>query len=45
MLTFSKRGSEAERQMHAVIFYLTTFGHIDGDFDAAEKEYVRGYIR
>ena len=45
MLTFSKRGSEAERQMYAVIFYLTTFGHIDGDFDEREKAYVRDYIR
>ena len=31
--------------MHAVIFYLTTFGYIDGDFDETEKEYVRNYIR
>lgn len=45
MLTFSSQGPEAERQMRAVIFYLTTFGYIDGDFDAAEKDFVRGYIR
>jgi Calcineurin-like phosphoesterase len=45
MLTFSSSGPEAEKQMRAVIFYLTTFGYIDGDFDAAEKEYVRGYVR
>ncbi len=31
--------------MRAVIFYLTTFGYIDGDFDAAEKEFVRGYVK
>ena len=30
--------------MHAVIFYLTTFGYIDGDFDATEKSFVRDYI-
>ncbi len=45
MLTFSKHGPEAEKQMRAVIFYLTTFGYIDGDFDESEKEYVRDYIR
>jgi hypothetical protein len=45
MLTFSQHGLEAERQMRAVIFYLTTFGYIDGDFDEPEKEYVRNYIR
>ena len=45
MLTFSSNGPEAEKQMRAVIFYLTTFGYIDGDFDAAEKDYVRAYVR
>jgi hypothetical protein len=45
MLTFSSNGPEAEKQMRAVIFYLTTFGYIDGDFDAAEKDFVRGYVR
>src|SRR5258706_13564578 len=45
MLTFSSNGPEAEKQMRAVIFYLTTFGYIDGDFDASEKEFVRDYVR
>ncbi|HEY6078798.1 MAG TPA: metallophosphoesterase family protein [Polyangiaceae bacterium] len=45
MLTFSSNGPEAEKQMRAVIFYLTTFGYIDGDFDAKEKDYVRGYVK
>jgi Calcineurin-like phosphoesterase len=45
MLKFSSNGPEAEKQMRAVIFYLTTFGYIDGDFDTAEKEFVRGYIK
>jgi len=45
MLKFSSNGPEAEKQMRAVIFYLTTFGYIDGDFDASEKEFVRGYIK
>jgi len=44
MLTFSKDGPTADKQMRAVIFYLTTFGYIDGDFDTSEKDYVRSYI-
>lgn len=35
----------AERQMQALIFALTTFGHIDGDFDATEREVVVATIR
>lgn len=31
--------------MRAVIFYMTTFGYIDGDFDESEKSFVRDYIR
>lgn len=45
MLTFSVDGPEAERQMRAVIFYMTTFGYIDGDFDQTEKQFVRDYIK
>jgi hypothetical protein len=45
MITFSSDPDLAERQMRAIIFYLTTFGYIDGDFDAAERDYVRDYIR
>ena len=45
MLDFSKDPQVAERQMQAIIFYLTTFGYIDGEFDSSEKEFVRGYIR
>ncbi len=44
MLTFSADPQQAEQQMHAIIFYLTTFGYIDGDFDAKEKAFVRDYI-
>ncbi len=44
MLEFSKDGDTADKQMRAVIFYLTTFGYIDGDFDHAEKDFVRDYI-
>lgn len=45
MLTFSTDGPTAEKQMRAVIFYLTTFGYIDGDFDDNERDFVREYIR
>lgn len=45
MITFSQDPEVAERQMQAIIFYLTTFGYIDGDFDNSEKDYVRNYIR
>lgn len=44
MLRFSENPQEADKQMRAVIFYLTTFGYIDGDFDAAEKAFVRDYV-
>jgi hypothetical protein len=44
MLTFSNDAQIAEKQMRAIIFYLTTFGYIDGDFDVAERSFVRGYI-
>ena len=45
MLSFSADPTIAERQMEALIFSLTTFGYIDGDFDTAEKELVKGTIR
>lgn len=45
MLTFSEDGATADRQMRAVIFYLTTFGYIDGEFDSSERAFVREYIR
>jgi hypothetical protein len=44
MLTFSEDGATADRQMRAVIFYLTTFGYIDGEFDRSERAFVRRYI-
>ncbi|MEO8704009.1 MAG: metallophosphoesterase family protein [Kofleriaceae bacterium] len=45
MLTFSANPDVAEQQMNAIIFYLTAFGYIDGDFDFTEKTFVRIYIR
>jgi hypothetical protein len=44
MISFSTDARVAEQQMHAVIFTLTAFGYIDGDFDRAEKRYIRDYI-
>jgi hypothetical protein len=44
MITFSSDPKRAEQEMHAVIFYLVTFGYIDGDFDDAEKSFVKETI-
>ena len=44
MLTLSSDPQMAERQMQAILFYLTTFGYIDGEFDDAEKQFVRDYV-
>ncbi|MFO0661152.1 MAG: metallophosphoesterase family protein [Polyangiaceae bacterium] len=43
-LTFSTDSKVAEQQMHAIIFYLTAFGYVDGDFDASEKKFIQDYI-
>src|SRR5574339_1010859 len=45
MLRFSRDPNVAEQQMNAIIFYLTAFGYIDGNFDFTEKTFVRIYIR
>ncbi len=45
MITFSTNPDVAEQQMNAIIFYLTAFGYIDGEFDFTEKTFVRIYIR
>jgi len=45
MLELDADPALADKQMCAVIFYLTTFGHIDGDFDLSEKMFVRTYIK
>lgn len=45
MLRFSTDPSVAERQMEALIFSLTTFGYIDGDFDDAERGLIKETIR
>jgi hypothetical protein len=45
MLKFSRDPNAAEQQMRALIFYLTAFGYIDGNFDLTEKTFIRRYIR
>lgn len=45
MLKFSNDPDVAEQQMNAIIFYLTAFGYIDGNFDLNEKTFVKIYIR
>ncbi len=45
MLKFSTDPDVAEQQMNAIIFYMTAFGYIDGDFDLTEKTFVKIYIR
>ncbi len=44
MISFDTDPEIAEQQMRAIIYYLTAFGYIDGDFDPAEKQYVREYV-
>jgi hypothetical protein len=44
-MVFSDDPQVAENQMHAIIFYLTAFGYIDGDFAPSEKTFVRDYIK
>ena len=40
MMDFSKDPREAEKQIQAIIYYLVTFGYIDGDFDPEEHKRV-----
>jgi hypothetical protein len=44
MMPFSSDPKVAEQEMHAIIYYLTAFGYVDGDFDSAEKGFLRDYI-
>ncbi len=44
MVELSSDTTLAAQQMRALIFYLVTFGHIDGDFDDREKAAVRDMI-
>ncbi len=44
MMSFSPDPLVAEQQMHAIIYYLTAFGYIDGEFDASEKQFIRDHV-
>lgn len=45
MLTFSSDPATAEQEMRAVIYYLTAFGFVDGEFDAVERVFIRSFVR
>ncbi|MCA9685900.1 MAG: serine/threonine protein phosphatase, partial [Myxococcales bacterium] len=45
MIKLSSDPRVAEQQIEAVIFYLTTCGYIDSEFDLSEKAFVRAYLR
>src|SRR5512145_2917965 len=40
MFSFSQDAQAAEHEMRAILFVLLAFGHIDGAFDASEREFV-----
>jgi hypothetical protein len=44
MMQFSDDPQVAENQMQAIIYYLTAFGYIDGDFAPSERAFVRQFI-
>jgi len=45
MLDLSPDPKVAEQQLEAIVFFLATFGYIDGDFDDAERDFVRRTVR
>ncbi len=45
MLSFSTDPGVAERQMNALIYYLTAFGYVDGEFEERERTFVRDHIK
>ena len=45
MIRFSTDPGVADSQMNAIIYYLTAFGYIDGDFDADEKLFIRRHVK
>ena len=45
MIKLSHDPAIAEQQIEAIIFYLTTCGYIDSEFDLSEKAFVRAYLR
>lgn len=45
MIKLSSDPATAEQQIDAIIFYLTTCGYIDNEFDLREKAFIRSYLR
>jgi len=45
MINLSSDPTIAEQQVEAVIYYLTTCGYIDTEFDLREKAFVRSFLR
>jgi len=45
MIQLSQDPEVAEQQVEAVLFYLTTCGYIDDDFDLTEKSFIRSILR
>ena len=45
MIAFSDSPVVAEQQMAAIIYYLTTFGFVDGRFEDSERVEIRRWIR
>ena len=45
MIQLSDDPEVAEQQVEAVLFYLTTCGYIDDDFDLTEKSFIRSILR
>ncbi|MCY1055062.1 metallophosphoesterase family protein [Nannocystis sp. SCPEA4] len=45
MIQLHSDPSIAEQQIEALIFYLTTLGYIDSEFDIREKAFVRAFLR
>lgn len=44
MMSFCSDPRESEKQVQAIIYYLVTFGYIDGDFDHSERDFIKDYI-
>lgn len=45
MIHLSPDPAIAEQQIDAIIYYLTTCGYIDDEFDLREKAFIRAYLR
>ena len=45
VIRLSSDPAQAERQIESIIFYLTTCGYIDSEFDLTEKAFVRSFLR